>query len=198
MMVNISYFCHFNVLNSMSLKFNVFEVGSKKKKKSFPSPLPPPIQSSLLSPKWTKFPGDLCISLVYLCVEGEDRELLVQSCSLVSCLLSHLAFRHRDLTFAVVWLPLLGLWVLRAGICCWYLSYGANMVPGHKISCIWSFSHPNFRPFPVLQVSQLYYIPLLYSSSVSLSHAGMCVSLCETSSLCCPDPSSSHRRTSKS
>lgn len=180
MMGNISYFCHFNVLNSMSLKFNVLEAGSKKK--SFPS-LPPPIQSPLLSPKRTKFAGDLRISLVYLCVEGEERELLVQSCGLVSCPLSHLAFRHHDLTCAVVWLPLLGLWVLRAGVCGWYLRYGADIVPGHKISCIWSFSHPNFRPFPVLQVSQLYYIPLFYSSSVSLSHAGMCVPLRDLQSL---------------
>ena len=94
MVVKISYFCHFSVLNLVSLKFNVFETNSKKKISrllffllfSLPcSPLSELSSLGIYTMAW-------CISVLKMSV-GER-------CSLVSCLLSLLAFRHHDLTSA--------------------------------------------------------------------------------------------------
>ena len=95
MVVKISYFCHFNVLNSVSLKFEVFETNSKKKISLllffllFSLPCSPLSELSSLG---------VCISA--WCISGLKMSV-GESCSLVGCLLSHLAFRRHDLTPAL-------------------------------------------------------------------------------------------------
>ena len=95
MVVKISYFCHFNVLNSVSLKFEVFETNSKKKISLLLFFLLFSLPCSPLSEL-----SSLGVYISAWCISGLKMSV-GESCSLVSCLLSHLAFRCHDLTPAL-------------------------------------------------------------------------------------------------